>query len=106
VELLGLRDVMALLAKVKARDRWECRLQMTLEDRLRRGIARLSWMMLRISIREPAAFFRQYGMQQRLVKFRRLRQEFHETPPVTLTPFAVVVGELDALIDACGAASG
>ena len=79
---------------------------MILEDRLRSGMARLGRMMLRTGFREPAAFFRQYGMQQRLAKFQRLRQELHVTPPVTLTPFAAVGGELDALIDACGAASG
>lgn len=106
MELLGLRQIVTLLAEVKARDRWECLLQTTLEDRLRSGVARLGRMMLRTSLREPAAFFRQYGMQQRLAKFQRLRQEFHETPPVTLTPFAALGGELDALIDACGAASG
>ena len=105
-ELLGVRRIVALLTEVKARDRWECRLQMTLEDRLSSGVTRLSWMMLRTGLREPAAFFRQYGMQQRLAAFRRLRQEFHETAPVTLTPFAVLGGELDALIDACGAAAG
>ena len=106
MELLGLRHVMALLADVKARDRWECRLQMTLEDRLRsRGGA--PWTDdVTNRLREPAAFFRQYGMQQRLAKFRRLRQELDAIPPVTLTPFAALVGELDALIDACGAASG
>ena len=65
-ELLGVRRIVALLTEVKARDRWECRLQMTLEDRLRSGVARLSWMMLRTGLREPAAFFRHYGMQQRL----------------------------------------
>ena len=106
IELLGLRQVMALLADVKARDRWECRLQMILEDRLRSGVARLGRMMLRTDIREPAVFFRQYGMQQHLAKFRRLSQEFHETPPVTLTPFAALGGELDTLIDASGTASG
>lgn len=106
MELLGLRQIVTLLAEVKARDRWECLLQTTLEDRLRSGVARLGRMMLRTSLREPAAFFRQYGMQQRLAKFQRLRQEFHETLPVTLTPFAALGGELDALIDACGAASG
>ena len=106
MELLGLRQIMALLAEVKARDRWECRLQMTLDGRLRSAVAHLSRMMLRTGIREPVAFFRQYGMQQRLAKFQRLRQELRETPPVTLTPFAALGGELDALIDACGAASG
>ena len=106
MELLGLRHVMALLGDVKARDRWECRLQIILEDRLRSGVARLGRMMLRTGLREPAAFFRQYGMQQRSAKFQHLRQELDAMPPVTLTPFAALGGELDALIDACGAASG
>jgi len=106
MELLGLRHVMALLAAVKVRDRWECRLQMILEDRLRSGVARLGRMMLQTGLREPAAFFRQYGMQQLLAKFQHLRQELDVMPPVTLTPFAALGGELDALIDACGAASG
>jgi NAD-specific glutamate dehydrogenase len=100
-ELLGLRPIMALLAEVKARDRWESRLQMILEDHLRSGIARISGIMLCTGLREPAVFFQQNGMQQRLVKFLRLGQEFREKPPVTLTPFAVLSGELDALIDAC-----
>jgi len=103
---LGLPQITRLLAGVKARDRWECRLQMILEDRLRSGVARLGMMMLRTGLREPEAFFHHYGMQRRLAKFQRLRQELHETPPVTLTPFAALGGELDALIDACGAASG
>lgn len=102
-ELLGLRQIIALLAEVKARDRWEGRLQIILEDHFRSGIARISGIMLCTGLREPAVFFQQNGMQQRLVKFLRLRQEFHEKPPVTLTPFAVLGGELDALIDACGA---
>lgn len=97
---------MTLLADVKARDRWECRLQVILEDRLRSGVARLGRMMLRTGLREPAVFFRQYGMQQRLAKFQHLRQELDVMPPVTLTPFAALGGELDALIDACGAAGG
>jgi glutamate dehydrogenase len=106
MELFGLRQIIALLAEVKARDQWEYRLQIILEGRLRAAVARLCGMMLRTGIREPAAFFRQHGMQQFLAKFQRLRLELHETPPVALTPFAALGGELDALTDACGAASG
>jgi glutamate dehydrogenase len=106
MELLGLRPIVALLTEMKARDRWESRLRTILDDRLRSGVARLTRMMLRTAIREPAVFFRQYGMQQRLAKFQHLRKELHEAPPVALTPFAALGGELDALIDACDAASG
>src|SRR5579875_2143205 len=106
MELCGLRQIIALFAEVKARDQWEYRLQIILEGRLRAAVARLCGMMLRTGIREPAAFFRQHGMQQFLAKFQRLRLELHETLPVALTPFAALGGELDALTDACGAASG
>lgn len=97
-------DIAALLAGVTARDRWECRLEATIENRLRSGLARLCRMMLRGDLRDPAAFFRQCGMQHRLAKFLRLRRELEETAPTSLTPFAALIGELEALIDDCGAA--
>jgi hypothetical protein len=63
-------------------------------------------MELRIDSREPAAFFRRLGMEQRLAKFQRLRGELVEASPATLAPFAALGGELDSLIDACDAARG
>ncbi len=106
VELLGLRHIATLLAEVKTRDLWERRLQTTLDDRFRSAAARFARMELRIDLREPAAFLRRLGMDQRLAKFQRLRGELVEASPATLAPFAALGGELDSLIDACGAASG
>lgn len=106
VELLGLRHIAMLMAEVKPRDLWERRLQTTLDDRFRSAAARFARMELRLDSREPAAFFCQLGMDSRLAKFQRLRGELVQASPATLAPFAALGGELDSLIDACGAAGG
>jgi len=61
--------------------------------------------MLATGPQEPAAFFHEHGMRWRLASFQRLHRELQEAHPVELAPFAAVVDELDALVDACGAAS-
>ena len=106
MEFLGLRQVATLTSEVKPRDIWERRLQMGLDDRFRLAAARLALMELRLGTRQPAALFHQFGMDARLAKFQRLRGELIEAAPATLTPFAAFSGELELLIDACGAASG
>lgn len=106
IDVLGLRQVSALLSEVKPRDLWERRLQTGLDDGFRLAAARLTRMELRIGTREPAAFFQQLVMDARLAKFQQLHRELVEASPATLTPFAVLSGELDSLIDACGAAGG
>jgi hypothetical protein len=63
-------------------------------------------MALRTKSRDPAAFFRELSLDARLARFLRLRTELIEVPSLTLTPFAALAGELDSLIDSCGAASG
>jgi glutamate dehydrogenase len=106
VELLGLRHIATRLAEVKTRDIWERRLQTSLGDHFRSSAARLIRMQLRIGVREPTAFFHRLGMESRLAKFKRLRGELAEASPADMAPFAALGGELDSLIDACGAASG
>jgi glutamate dehydrogenase len=105
-DLLGLGHVATLLADAKARDIWERRLQSTLDDQLRSAAARLAQMEVRIDVRHVTEFFRQLGMNSRLVKFQRLRAELVEASPTALAPFAALSGELDSLIDACGASAG
>lgn len=105
VEHLGLRQVAALMSEVKPRDLWERRLQTGLDDRFRLAAARLALMQLRIGPRRPVAFFQQLGMDARLAKFQRLREELIEAASPALTPFAALSSELESLIDACGAAS-
>jgi glutamate dehydrogenase len=105
IELLGARQIATLMAEVKPRDRWEKLLQRTLESRLRSAPARLCRVMLATGPQEPAAFFHEHGMRWRLASFQRLHRELQEAHPVELAPFAAVVDELDALVDACGAAS-
>jgi len=104
--LLGLREMAALASDVKARDPWERRLQLALGDQFRSGAARLVRMTFRTKSRDPAAFFRELSLDARLARFLRLRAELVEVPSLTLTPFAALAGELDSLIDSCGAASG
>lgn len=105
-ELLGLRQVTTLMSEVKPRDIWERRLQISLDDRFRLAAARLALMEMRLGTRQPGAFFHQFGMDARLAKFRRLREELIEAAPATLTPFAAFSDELESLIEASGAASG
>ncbi len=105
VEHLGLRQISALMSEVKPRDLWERRLQTGLDDRFRLAAARLALMQLRVGTRRPVAFFQQLGMDARLAKFQRLREELIEAASAALTPFAALSSELDSLIDACGAAS-
>jgi glutamate dehydrogenase len=105
IEFLGARQIMTLMAEVKPRDHWEKRLQATLESRLRSAPARLCRMMLATGPQELAAFFHEQGMRWRLASFRRLCRELQEAHPVGLGPFAALTDELDALVDACGAAS-
>ena len=61
--------------------------------------------MLEAGQQELAVFFHQQGMLWRLASFRRLSRELQDAHPVELTPYAALVDELDALVDACGAAS-
>ena len=105
VEFLGARQIATLMAEVKPRDRWEKRLQGTLESRLRSAAARLCSGMFASGRQELTAFFHQQGMRWRLASFQRLRRELQEAHPVELTPYAALVDELDALVDACGAAT-
>ena len=105
VEFLGARQIATLMAEVKPRDRWEKRLQGTLESRLRSAPVRLCRRMFATGRQELAAFFRPQGMRWRLASFQRLRRELQEVHPVELTPYAALVDELDALVDACDAAS-
>jgi glutamate dehydrogenase len=105
VEFLGSRQIATLMAEVKPRDHWEKRLQGTLDSRLHSAPARLCRVMLATGPQELAAFFHQHGMRWRLASFQRLRRELQEAHPVELAPFAAVIDELDALVDACGAAS-
>lgn len=103
---LGLHQIAARLAEVKSRDRWERHLQLTLKNRLHAVVARLINLMLSAGIGEPAEFFRKSDKQPRLARFRRLRQAFDVTPPVTLIPFAVLSAELEDLLYADNAANG
>jgi len=105
IEFLGAHQIATLMVEVKPRDRWEKRLQGTLESRLRSAPARLCRVMLEAGQQELAVFFHQQGMRWRLASFRRLSRELQDAHPVELTPYAALVDELDALVDACGAAS-
>jgi glutamate dehydrogenase len=105
VKLLGLRQIATLVAEMRARDPWEARLQACLDDRLRSAAARFVRLELQSGHHDPTGFFHQYALDSRVAKFQRLRREIIATPPLTLTPFAVLAGELESLIDACGAAS-
>ena len=106
VKLLGLRQIATLVGEMRPRDSWELRLQASLDDRFRSAGARFVRLELQSRFRDPGAFFHEYALDSRVAKFQRLRLEILGSPPLTLTPFAVLAGELESLIDACGAASG
>ncbi len=106
VKLLGLRQLAARVDEMRPRDRWEQRLQASLDDRFRAAVARVARLELQTKFRDPAAFFHELALDSRVAKFQRLRIELVTAPAATLTPFAVLAGELEQLADACGAASG
>lgn len=104
--LFGLRQIATLLLEAKARDPWERRLQVALDDRLRAAPAAIASLELRSGLREPAAFFRSLGLESHFVKLQRMRAELVEASAPTFAALAAFVSELDTLIDAAGAACG
>jgi glutamate dehydrogenase len=96
---LGIRRCLNLLRGVRPRDRWERRAQAALLDRFRKTSARLTGQAMRAGQREPSASFSGERLRRRLARFRRLLNELEESSSPSLTPFAVLGAELDALVD-------
>ncbi|QXP83878.1 NAD-glutamate dehydrogenase domain-containing protein [Methylococcus sp. Mc7] len=98
-EHLGIRRCLNLLRNVRPRDRWERRAQAALLERFRRAAAHLTGQALRAERLEPSALFSGERLRRRLTRFRRLLNELEETSSPSLTPFAVLGVELEALVD-------
>ncbi|MDF9391787.1 NAD-glutamate dehydrogenase [Methylococcus capsulatus] len=96
---LGLRRCLSLLRGVRPRDRWERRAQAALLERFRSAAARLTGQALQAGTTEPLAAFSGERFRHRLMRFRRLLNELEDTSSPSLTPFAVLGAELEALVD-------
>jgi glutamate dehydrogenase len=100
-EYLDLWRLIALLAEVKPRDRWERRTRSALLDRFRSAGVHLCFALLRNGLREPAALFAAPDIQPKLVRFQCLERELTETAAASLIPFAALGAALETLREAC-----
>jgi glutamate dehydrogenase len=100
-EYLDLRRLIALLAEVKPRDRWERRTRSALLERFRSAGVYLCFALLRNGLREPAALFAAPDIQPKLIRFQGLERELTETATASLIPFAALGAALEALREAC-----
>lgn len=98
-DLLGLRRCLNLLRSVGPRDRWERRAQAALLERFRKSAVCLTRLALQAGGREPSTWFSEPRLRSRLARFRRLLNELEEASSPSLTPFAVLGAELEALVD-------
>ncbi len=97
---LGLRQIALLASQITPRDAWESLLQRVLDERLRAGPARITAVMVRIKVDDPATFFETVAIIPGLAQLRRLRQEVVEIPPKTIAPLALFVAELETFVEA------
>lgn len=102
---LGLRQIAALVAGLAARDGWERKLQIVIDERLRSSAARIAGAALRSGGTDTVGVFQHAGMASRLTQFQRLRAEITQGEPKSIAPFALLVNELELLVEA-GEAAG
>jgi len=99
--LLDIRQILALLAEIGARDAWEQELQATLEDRLRATPARIATLEIGLGLTAPAELFDRAGMNAAFANVKRLRTKLLGEANPSLASFATFAAEVDLLIDAC-----
>lgn len=98
-KLLGLREVVLSAAQTTHLDPWENRLQRALEERLQSATARITAVLLRSDVNDPAILFETVSATPSLAQLRRLRQEVVDTAQKTITPIAFFVLELESFIE-------
>jgi glutamate dehydrogenase len=101
---LGLRQIAALVAELTARDSWERKLQIAIDERLRSAAARIAGAALRSDGPENVGVFKRAGMASRLPQFQRLRAEIIQAEPKSIAPFALLLTELELMVEAGDAA--
>jgi len=97
---LGLPRLIAWLAAVQPRDRWERRARLALIDRFQTAPARLGAYLSRQGIQEPAALSATPALQTRLAHFQRLARELTDAAATSVAPFAALGAALEALREA------
>ncbi len=98
-KLLGLRELALFSAQTAQRDAWENRLQRALEERLQAASARITAILLRLDVADPAIFFETVSAIPSLAQLRRLRQEVVAAAQKTIAPIAFFVLELESFIE-------
>jgi glutamate dehydrogenase len=102
--LFGLPKLVAILAGVKPRDRWEQQLLAALDSRMREASSRIAALQLQNGVGDARTLFRNVGLEFRLAGLERMAFKLEASVFTTLTPVAAFVAELSALVDACDAA--